>query len=136
MHGLNEQQLAFCREYATGISGKEAYARVYGKSGATAETGASRLLSKDKVQEELNRLRAETDTRCVMSRAARMQYLSASISECHAARNYSEMVRCIAELNRMDGAYEPDKLAISSDEMFRRRILERTEAEDMVRTEG
>ena len=41
-----------------------------------------------------------------------MRMLSGSASLCHEAGEVQDMVRCIAELNKMDGAYEPEKVDV------------------------
>lgn len=113
MEVLNEQQREFCRLVARGLSGTAAYMKVYGCGEKSAESGASRLLRNAKVKAELKALRAAADRRAVMDRQERMERLSQAAEDCQRLGKYGDMVRNIAELNRMDGAYEPEQLAVS-----------------------
>lgn len=110
---LNEQQREFCRLVVRGLPGSEAYRKAYGCGEKSAESGASRLLRNAKVQEELSRLRGCADRRAVMDRQERMERLSKAAEDCQREGKYGDMVRNIAELNKMDGAYEPEKLEVS-----------------------
>lgn len=111
---LNEQQCEFCRLVVRGLSGTAAYMKAYPGCGEkSAESGASRLLRSAKVQEEIARLRSSADRRAVMDRQERMERLSQAAEVCQREGRYGEMVRQIAELNRMDGAYEPERVEVS-----------------------
>lgn len=110
---LNEQQSEFCRLVVRGVSGTAAYMKAYGCGEKSAESGASRLLRNAKVQEEIARLRSAADRRAVMDRQERMERLSYAAEVCQREGRYGDMVRNIAELNRMDGAYEPEKVEVS-----------------------
>lgn len=113
MAELSEQQREFCRLVVRGLPGSEAYRKAYGCGEKSAESGASRLLRNAKVQEEIARLRSAADRRAVMDRQERMERLSKAAEDCQREGKYGDMVRNIAELNRMDGAYEPEKLEVS-----------------------
>lgn len=113
MAELSEQQREFCRLVVRGLPGSEAYRKAYGCGEKSAESGASRLLRNAKVQEELSRLRGCADRRAVMDRQERMERLSKAAEDCQREGKYGDMVRNIAELNKMDGAYEPEKLEVS-----------------------
>lgn len=113
MAELSEQQREFCRCLARGLSGAEAYRKVYRCGEKSAESGASRLLRNAKVAAELERLRQAADRRTVMSRQERMERLSYAAEECQREKRYGDMVRNIAELNKMDGAYEPERVEVS-----------------------
>lgn len=54
---LTEKQKQFCLLYLKYFNATKAYKEVFGVAQKTAEVGGSRLLSKDKVKEELNRLK-------------------------------------------------------------------------------
>lgn len=113
MAELSEQQREFCRLVVRGLPGSEAYRTAYGCGEKSAESGASRLLRNAKVQEEIARLRSAADRRAVMDRQERMERLSKAVEDCQREGKYGDMVRNIAELNKMDGAYEPEKLEVS-----------------------
>ena len=110
---LNEQQCEFCRLVVRGLSGTAAYMKAYGCGEKSAESGASRLLRSAKVQEEIARLRSAADRRAVTDRQERMERLSKAAEVCQREGRFGEMVRQIAELNRMDGAYEPERVEVS-----------------------
>ena len=110
---MNEQQSEFCRLVVRGVSGTAAYMKAYGCGEKSAESGASRLLRNAKVQEEIARLRSAADRRAVMDRQERMERLSKAAEDCQREGRYGEMQRAIAELNRMDGAYEPERVEVS-----------------------
>lgn len=113
MAELSEQQREFCRLVVRGLPGAEAYRKAYGCGEKSAESGASRLLRNAKVQEELSRLRGCADRRAVMDCQERMERLSKAAEDCQREGRYGEMQRAIAELNRMDGAYEPERVEVS-----------------------
>lgn len=48
----------------------------------------------------------------VGDRAERMRMLWGMACESRAAGNVADAVRCLGELNRMDGAYEPERVQV------------------------
>lgn len=116
MAGLNENQKAFARLLAAGVTQSAAYRQVFGdkgKSAAAIRSAASRLATDVNVVSFVATLSQAADRRAVMDRQERMERLSAAVEDCQRKGRYGEMVRNIAELNRMDGAYEPEKLEVS-----------------------
>lgn len=116
MSGLNEKQKEFARLLAAGVAQGKAYRQVFGakgKSDAALRSAACRLATDVNVSRFVASLSQGADRRAVMDRQERMERLSAAVEECQRAGRYGEMVRNIAELNRMDGAYEPERLEVS-----------------------
>lgn len=121
MRELTEQQKEFCRLVARGQSGRQAYAAAFGCNEASAASSASRMLKRDNIRKEISSLTAaarelsrQRDARAVLTREQRMEMLSQSAQECRDAGDMKYMVACLAELNRMDGAYEPEKVAVAA----------------------
>jgi len=116
MAGLNEKQKEFARLLAAGVTQSAAYRQVFGakgKSAAAIRSDAYRLAKNADVLRFVATLSQGADRRAVMDRQERMERLSAAVEECQRKGRYGEMVRNIAELNRMDGAYEPERLEVS-----------------------
>ena len=107
------------------MCGTRAYAEAYGvEESRSAATCASRLLKKAEIQAELNRLTAEAkalsrsrDKEAIGSKAARMEMLWRMAQDSEAVGNVNEAVRCVAELNKMDGAYEPEQVQVQAVEL-------------------
>lgn len=121
MRELTEQQKEFCRLVAKGQSGRQAYAAAFGCNEASAASSASRMLKRDNIKNEISRLTAaarelsrQRDARAVLTREQRMEMLSQSAQECRDAGDMKYMVACLAELNKMDGAYEPEKVQVAA----------------------
>lgn len=102
---------------------------------ASADTQASRMLKNDKVISYLAELNNELKTDAVMSKIERMEWLSkvirTPISKVDGSSDLCQEIQvdvngekikmpsklgAIAELNKMDGAYEPEKKQISFEE--------------------
>ncbi len=114
-YGLNDRQREFARLLAKGMKQADAYRKAFdckGKSESAIHSHASRLAKNGKVCEFLADMRKEADTEAVMSKRERMESLTriAKRSEQYKPR---EAIAAIAELNKMDGAYEPEKVELS-----------------------
>lgn len=112
---LTEAQREWCRLVVSGVSKGDAYRKAFNKSGASAAAvskAANRLSNNEGVLSYLSELRGQADRRAILSREERMRMLSSSASLCAEGGQVQDMVRCIAELNKMDGAYEPEKVAM------------------------
>ena len=144
---LSDQQREFCRLVNLGKSGREAYAAAYGCDLQSAAAAASRMLKRVYIQAELNRLAAATreaarernatrERKVIGDKADRMEMLWRMACDSEEAGDVNEAVNCVKELNKMDGAYAPEKIELSSDEVFRREVLKATGAEPMVRSHG
>lgn len=121
MAELSEQQREFCRRVAKGMSGRQAYEEAYGCDVKSAAAAASRLLKRDYIQAELNRLTAAAkelsrarDAEAIGDKAARMEMLWRMARDSEEAGNVGDAVGCIRELNRMDGAYEPEQVQVQA----------------------
>lgn len=112
--GLTDKQREFCRLVVAGHGKAAAYRQAFGsRNDRSAATAAARLMKNVKVQEEINKLRGVRDENAVLSRRERMLMLTRMASESHRAGHVADAVRCIQELNKMDGAYEPEKVEVS-----------------------
>lgn len=118
---LSDQQREFCRLVARGLSGREAYAQAFGCAAGSAGSAASRMLKRVYIREEINRLSAaareiarQRDAVAVGDRVERMQMLWQMARDARDAGEVADAVRCIAELNRMDGCYEPERVQVAA----------------------
>jgi len=110
---LTDCQQEWCRLVVQGVSKVDAYRKAFNRSdmsAAAAAKAASRLSRKGDISAFMDTLRQRADLRAILTREERMRMLSSSASLCHEAGEVRDMVTCIAELNRMDGAYEPEKV--------------------------
>lgn len=116
MPGLTDKQREFARLLVTGVAQAEAYRKAFGankKSEAAIRSCASRLAKNANVVQFCDILRHDCDVSAIASRQERMEWLTARMRECAAGGDIRGGVACIAELNKMDGAYEPEKLEVS-----------------------
>lgn len=125
MAELSDQQREFCRLVAAGKCGRQAYAEAYGCELKSAAAAASRLLKRDYIQAELNRLTAaareeashrnrERERKLIGEKADRMEMLWRMARDSEEAGNVADAVGCIKELNKMDGAYEPEQVQVQA----------------------
>lgn len=131
MAELSEQQREFCRKIAKGMSGRQAYAEAYGCDMKSAAAAASRLLRRDYIAAELNRLTAaarelsrQRDAQAIGDKAERMEMLWRMARESEEAGNVNEAVNCVKELNKMDGAYEPEQVQVQAVSLSFESIME------------
>lgn len=112
---LTAAQQEWCRLVVQGVSKGDAYRKAFDKNGASAAAvskAANRLSNNAGILSYLSELRGQADRKAILSREERMRMLSSSASLCQEGGQVQDMVRCIAELNKMDGAYEPEKVAM------------------------
>lgn len=125
MSELSEQQREFCRLVAAGKSGRQAYAEAYGCDLRSAATSASRMLKRDYIAAEVSRLTEATreaarernavrERKVIGDKADRMEMLWRMARDSEEAGNVNEAVNCLKELNKMDGAYEPEQVQVES----------------------
>lgn len=125
---LSDRQLKFCRELVLGkAKTQEEAAIVAGYSVKTARFIASRLLTKGNINAEIARLRKIAREQAILSARERMEILSA---QARGEKPYEVVkirdpnggvttrlvhrpVAAIAELNKMDGSYSPEKLEVT-----------------------
>lgn len=106
---LNDKQREFARLMVQGMSKADAYRKAFKKNdlSAAAATKAGQRLSKNgAICAYMDSLRVKADAKAVLTREQRMEMLSRSAQECQEAGDMKYMVACLAELNRMDGAYK------------------------------
>lgn len=135
MAELSEQQKEFCRLVSLGKSGREAYASAYDCDLKSAAASASRMLKRDYIQAEISRLTAATreaarernatrERKVIGDKAERMEMLWRMARDSEEAGNVNEAVKCVAELNRMDGAYEPEQVQVQAVSLSFESIME------------
>lgn len=140
MSEASEKQKAFARLVFRGMNQRDAYRAAYGREGvkdATCDANASRLLRNAKVKEYLSTLNGKVEDAAVMSKQARMEWLTRVVTTpvgevdeksdlCQEALASDQGTRvkmpgkieAIRELNRMDGAYEPERVEVKSELSF------------------
>ncbi len=117
---LTAQQREFCRLVVSGSSNRQAYAQAFGCKPVSASASATKLLKRAYIQAELSRLRAKgrdrerkRDDRALWTKRERMAKLQGWAEVSAEAGEIATAVKCVAELNKMDGAYEPEQLEVS-----------------------
>lgn len=137
---LTEKQKAFARGVFKGLSQREAYKRAYDctkKKDETVDALASRLLSNVKVQKYLEELNEKAESPLVLTKQQRMEWLSRvvttpigeidntselcqeySVDENGIKYKMPSKITAIQELNKMDGAYTPQKMEVDAGENF------------------
>lgn len=117
MAELNERQKEFARLLAQGVAQGKAYRQAFnceGKSSAAVRSDACRLAKNADVLRHVATLSRQKDDAAIASRQERMEWLSARMRECGESGAVREGVACIAELNKMDGAYQqPDGVQVN-----------------------
>ena len=121
---LNEQQREFCRLVVSGISQRKAYAQAFKCQIESAGQSATKLMKKAYVQEEISHLREKAHERerkrderaierAIWSKHERMVKIQEWAEESAAVGKIAEALRCVQELNKMDGAYEQEVVNLS-----------------------
>lgn len=106
----------FARLVCGGMRKVEAYRQAFGKpdiGDASARAACSRLMRDATVVAKLEVLAARADSDAAMCRARRMELLSREAEAAAREGDRSGLVRCIDLLNKMDGAYEAEKVEVS-----------------------
>lgn len=97
---------------------------------------ASRLLRNVKAQEYLEELRRQTQSEAVLTKRARMDWLSRVVTKACGGRGVRpvpggddervrregrmpDKLRAVQELNKMDGAYTPEEVKVTTDLSFK-----------------
>lgn len=114
--GLTDRQQVFGRLCVQGMPPAEAYKQAYGRGDMAVEAVrkvAWRLAQKQEVKDYMDALRRAAEMGAVLDRQRRMVLLSRGALACFDAGDVADMVRCIAELNRMDGTYVPERQEVS-----------------------
>lgn len=138
--GLTEKQRAFARYCFSGMSQREAYRKAFPNKklkDASCDVQASRLLKNVKVQEYLEELRQQAQSDAVLTKRARMEWLSwvvttapnavdgesdlcqeMTTSEFGVKCRMPDKLRAVQELNKMDGAYTPEEVKVTTEWSF------------------
>ena len=138
--GLTEKQRAFARYCFSGMSQREAYRKAFPNKklkDASCDVQASRLLKNVKVQEYLEELRQQAQSDAVLTQRARMEWLSRVVttppnavdgesdlcqemttSEFGVKCRMPDKLRAVQELNKMDGAYTPEEVKVTTEWSF------------------
>lgn len=129
MEGLTDKQMAFARALAQGYSATEAYmeaSKPKKVKRTSAGVAASKWLKDNRIAAEVERLRDEAarkaEDEAVMSLQCAMVTLTECIHEAREAGRYNEVARLVAELAKLQGWYQPEKVEVSS-ESFRAEVL-------------
>lgn len=119
---LTGPQREFCRLVAGGETIRAAYLKAYGCKESAAAQNGSRLMKRDYIKAEISRLteatRKEIQRRGkehIGAKADRMQMLWQMAQEAARKGDVQAAVGCIREMNKMDGAYEPEKLDVRAE---------------------
>ena len=113
---MNDREREFARLLVGGMKRAEAYKRAFNKpemDDVKASKYASRVVKKREVAEQIEALNGQMDKVVVASKQERMEALSITMRGCKDTGDVHGMVKCIAELNKMDGAYEAEKVELS-----------------------
>lgn len=125
MPELTEQQREFCREVVKGLTPRAAYVKVFDCKDSAASAGASRMLKKEQVVNEINRLQELTremrearrdgrDERAIWCRLDKQLMLQRIVEEAMETHRYVDAIGAIRELNKMDGDYaQPDGVQVN-----------------------
>lgn len=141
---LTEKQKMFARGLFEGLSQREAYKKAYDctkKKDKSVDAQASRLTKNIKVKEYLEQLNSKVERSAVLTKQERMEWLSnvvrtpiakvdenSNLCQSHSITESEfgtkvkvtmpNKLSAIAELNKMDGAYEPEKIEVKSELSF------------------
>lgn len=114
---ITERQREFARLIAKGEKQGAAYRKAFncmGQSEAAVRSNASRLAKNDNIRRLIEELREQADSEAVMSRHERMVRLSRQAEEAAREGDRSGLVRVIDTLNKMDGAYKPERVRMEN----------------------
>lgn len=114
---ITERQREFARLIAKGEKQGAAYRKAFncmGQSEAAVRSNASRLAKNDNIRRLIEELRERADGEAVMSRHERMVRLSRQAEEAAREGDRSGLVRVIDTLNKMDGAYKPERVRMEN----------------------
>ena len=116
-----EKRKEFTQLIAGGASRADAYRKAFERpemSNYEASRRAWGIMKTCEVAEKLEKIKefqTEETKEAALDRRARIGLLSMKAIESANKGRISDMVKCIAELNKMEGAYEPSKVEVSGD---------------------
>lgn len=107
----------FARLVASGVKPVEAYKSAYNRpdiDNISASKHASRLMKKDEIAARIAKVDEVMDRAAMMGKQERMEWLSEQVRAVKPGlsepQEVANAIRCVAELNKMDGAYEPERV--------------------------
>lgn len=112
MKNLTDKQRLTIQHVAAGMPYGEAGIQAGYSSRSAAQT-VHRMIQKPPAQAYLEDLRQKSETSSVLSISERKEILSSIATMTTDDATPSEAIRAIAELNKMDGAYVPEKLDVN-----------------------
>lgn len=116
MNAMSENEKEFVRLLVSGMKRSDAYKQAFNRhdlDSTTASKYASRVVKKCEIREQVVKLNEGLDKAVVASKQERMEALSSTMRGCKRSGDVNGMVKCIAELNKMDGAYEAERVELS-----------------------
>ena len=106
---VNQRQKKFADLYLQGMSAGEAYTQAgYNSTGDAAYSCGHKLLRNAEIQDYINKMNEKTDKSTILSITERKEMLS-RIAARTEGESPQDAIRAMAELSKMDGAYEPKK---------------------------
>ena len=112
--GLNQRQKRFADLYLQGMSATESYKQAgYTSSGESARRLASKLLTNIDIKKYIQSMNKKADKSTIMSITERKEMLT-RIANRTEGESPQDAIREMAELSKMDGAYEPEKQQVNT----------------------
>ena len=112
--GLNQRQKRFADLYLQGIPAGRAYEKAgYEVTGNVADVNASQLLRNPKIKNYIQSMNEKADTNTILSITERKEMLT-RIANRTEGESPQDAIRAMAELSKMDGAYEPEKQQVNT----------------------
>jgi len=106
---LSPTQRKFAEIYASGRPAGRAYEEAgYSAKGASADSAGSKLLRNDKVSEYVESLKSSATSSTILTILERKEILT-EITNGNKKVDPNASRQAIAELNKMDGGYEPER---------------------------
>ena len=129
MGKLNDKERMFCRLIAVeGLNRTEAYVQAFNVKRNSAATLAGRLFARVEIVEEIERLSTRAQQRAesvgVWTKVQRMEELQGWAKEAAQEGKFGDAIRAVAEMNRMDGSYEPEKVDVGVQGTFAALMME------------
>lgn len=116
---MTEKAKEFTRLVVSGVKPPEAYRQAYGHpdmGDRDAGKHAARLMANDGVCKKMMAMDERMDMKAVAGKQRRMEVLSAMMEGCYKEGDVRGAVACIGELNKMDGAYAPERVEAKVEE--------------------
>ncbi len=111
---LSPQNEEMVRLVFSGMNATDAYRKTHPlcKTDKSARSSSSEIMRSKLAQDLMKKLRKEAEKNAIITRNKRMEILSQQIEQAAEEKDRSGLVKVIDTLNKMDGAYEPEKLQV------------------------